>query len=383
MGERMTTKERLLAAWRCQEVDYVPMAWHFWNSPLHAKATWHNERERLEFYGRRSWDARVEVENAVTPLPEVRTEVRYETDRGRPVLHQVWHTPAGSVSERLRVTEDWPPRDRDDNCPIGFRDDFRTSRYVDFPFKSEADLATLPYLFPLDNANDTERLINQHREARILADEFCVPLICYHPAGMDWLIWLYPAEEAIIRAQTEPDVISALLNHINRAYFGQLQLMLHLGVDGVCRRGWYESADLWSPSLFVKFARGPLEQDIRACHSAGGVFIYLMDSGVVPLLGELARLGFDCLFGVDPATSPVDLRQIRQALPGKSLWGGISGPLHIGRGTASDAEHAVERAFEACGRSDFVLGPGVGIRYNWPWENVEAVERAWCRLRFA
>ena len=159
--------------------------------------------------------------------------------------------------------------------------------------------------------------------------------------------------------------------------------MLDLGVDGVCRRGWYESADLWSPALFVKFARGPLEQDIRACHSAGGVFIYLMDSGVVPMLGELGRLDFDCLFGVDPATSPVDLRRIRQALPGKSLWGGISGPLHIGRGTPGDAEHAVERAFEACGRSGFVLGPGVGIRYNWPWENVEACERAWRRLRSA
>ena len=375
----MTSKERLLAAWRCQEVDYVPMAWHFWPSPLHAQATWHSERERLEFYRRRWWDARVEVETAVTPLPEVRTEVRYETDRGGPVLHQVWHTPAGSVSERLRVTEDWPPpNDRQQNCPMGFRDDFRTSRYVEFPFKSAADLATLPYLFPLENAQDAQRLVQQHREARMLADEFQIPFLCYHPAGMDWLVWLYPAEEAIIRAQTEPDVITALLDHINRAYFRQLQLMLQLGVDGVCRRGWYESADLWSPKLFVKYARGPLEQDIRACHSAGGVFIYLMDSGVVPLLGEAAHLDFDCLFGVDPATSPVDLRRIRQALPGKSLWGGISGPLHIGRGSPSDAEGAVERAFDACGRAGFVLGLGVGIRYNWPWENVEACDLLAC-----
>lgn len=379
----MTTKDRLLAAWRCREVDYVPMAWHFWPSPLHANATWQNERQRLEFYRDRGWDARVEVETAVTPLAEVRAEVGFETDRGGPVLHQIWHTPAGSVSERLRVTEDWPGPGCNSENPVLFRDDFRTSRYIEFPFKSEADLATLPYLFPLDNPTDTERLTREHQAARALADEFQVPFICYHPAGMDWLIWLYTAEEAIIRAKLEPDFVQRLLKHVNQAYSRQLRLMVDLGVDGVCRRGWYESADLWSPAMFVQFAREPLEEDIRVCHSAGGVFIYLMDSGVVPMLGELARLGFDCLYGVDPATRPVDLRRIRQALPGKSLWGGISGPLHLGGESPAEVEHAVERAFAACGRTGFVLGLGVGLRYNWPWENIEAAQRAWRRLRSA
>lgn len=63
------------------------------------------------------------------------------------------------------------------------------------------------------------------------------------------------------------------------------------------------------------------------------------------------------------------------------MWGGISGPEHLGRGTPPDTERAVERAFEACGKTGFILGPGVGIRHDWPRENIEACSRAWKRLR--
>ncbi len=380
----MTTKERMAAAFRCQPVDYVPMAFHFWHAPpRHPNATWTNERERLEFYQRREWDARVEIGTQVTPLPEVKVEVRYETLNDQPVLHQLWHTPAGTLEERLRVTDDWPSRDRKAETPVGFYDDFRPSRYIEFPFKSAADLATLPFLFPVDNPADLDKMKSAHRRARSLADEFRVPLLCYHSAGMDWLIWLYPPAEIIVRARSDPAMVHALLDRINAAYTRRLEVLLELGVDGVCRRGWYESADLWSPRDFREFARGPLAEDIRTTHAADCPFIYLMDTGVVPLLDELGTLDFDCLFGVDPAVRPMDLPDVRKALPGKSLWGGISSTFHLGRGTPAETELAVEQAFESCGRVGFLLGPLEAIRHDWPWDNILACDRAWRRLRKA
>jgi len=378
----MTTKERLMAALRCQAVDYVPMAFHFWHSPpRHPNTTWTNERERLEFYQRREWDARVEIGTPVSPLPEVQVEVRYGTLDAQPVLHQLWHTPAGTLEERLRVTDDWPSGDRNANSPVGFYDDFRPSRYIEFPLKSASDLATLPFLFPVDNALDIDRMTSAHRTAKALAEEFRVPLLGYYSAGMDGLIWLYPPEETILRARSDPAMVHSLLDQINAAYRKRLEVLLELGLDAVSRRGWYESADLWSPRDFREFARGPLVEDIRVTHAADCVFIYLMDSGFVPLLGELGALDFDCLFGADPAIRPVDLRQVRTALPGKSLWGGISATLHLGRGTPAETERAVEQAFDSCGRLGFVLGPLEGIRHNWPWDNILACERAWRRLR--
>lgn len=381
MPTMMTTRERLQAAWRCEDVDYVPLAFHFWPSPRHPRAVYGDERERLAFYRAHEWDARLELACAVSPVPEVEVEVRRETVHGERVLHQIWRTPGGTLEERLRITDDWPQAADPTAGPVYFGDDFRTSRYLEFPFKTEGDLAVLPYLFPDDNARDADVMAQQHRQLRPLADEFAVPLVGYHPAGMDWLIWLFPPEEIILRALTEPAFVQALLAQINRAYTRRLDILLGLGVDGLCRRGWYESTDFWSPTLFNTFARPTLATEIRACRAAGVPYIYLMDSGVQPLLPALAALDFDCLFGVDPATRPVDLAQLRAALPGKALWGGLSGPLHLGAATPAQVEHAVEQAFAACTPHGFALGPAVGIRATWPWENIEAMERAWRRLR--
>ena len=102
----------------------------------------------------------------------------------------------------------------------------------------------------------------------------------------------------------------------------------------------------------------------------------------MPLLPYLADLDIDCLCGVEPVHGGgQDLREIRDALPGKSLWGGISGPEHLGRGGPERTEQAVEQAFKDCGRRGFILGPAVSIRKGWPEENIRACERAWKRLR--
>jgi len=376
----MTSKERLLAAAQCQPVDYVPLAFHFWPHPRHPQAIWNNDRERLAFYRAHEWDARVDIGAGVSPLPEVQVEVDFETRDDYTVLHQCWHTPAGTIEERLRVTDDWPGT-RDSTNPVGFSDDFRTSRYLEFPFKTPQDLATLPYLFPLENPRDTEQIIQQHHDARTLADEFEVPLFAYFSGGMDWLIWLYPAEEAVLRTQDEPEMVHALLNHINAAFTTRLKTTLELGVDAVVRRGWYESADFWNPSMYTEFACPALKQEIALAHAAGTLFFYLMDTGIMPILDQLAALPFDCLLGADPATSNQDLVTIRRALPGKALWGGVSGPLHLGMGTPAEVEQVVEQAFATCGNTGFILGSAVGYRYDWPWENLLAFERAWKKGR--
>ena len=380
MKEALTSRERLSAAIRSEDVDHVPLVIGFWPTPLHHMLSWKNERERLTFYREKGWDTYVSVGLPITPDRAVRTEVRQERDGDGLILRQTWHTPAGSVTERMKITDDWPAA-QDGARPVWFHSDFRTSRYVEFPFKTPEDLACIEYLFPVDSADDLDAMARNYEESRALADEFDVALIGSCGAGMDWLIWLYPAEEAILRALQQPEMARALVSHINAAHHRRLERLQELGVDAVIRRGWYESADFWSPSIFREWAKPAVEAEIRAAHAAGAAYVYIMDTGIEPLLDDLAAMPFDCLLGADPATSGQDLGNIRRSLPGKSLWGGVSGPLHLGRGTAADTERAVEQAFAVCGKTGFVLGPVVGFRHNWPWENMEACERAWRRLR--
>lgn len=376
----MTSKERLLGAITSKTVDHVPMVIRFWDDPRHARASWQSTPERLAFFAQRGWDTTVDLWCGIPPGPEVQIEVHREQDSIGPILHQIWHTPAGDLSERLRITEDWPLA-QTTTTGIGLLHDFRTARYIEVPFKTPADLATLPYLFPTE-VTDEQRLVQEIKDARALADEFQVPLFVDVRSGLDWLIWLYPAQEAVLRTLDTPEMMGELLSGIAAAYRRRLEVYLNCGVDVIIRSGWYESADFWNPALYRQFAMPQLQWEINAAKNAGTSVVYLMDSGVDPLLPELHQMQFDCLAGIDPATAGgTELSHIRRRLPGKALWGGISGPLHLGRGTPADVEEAVEQAFTQCGKTGFILGPVVGYRHDWPWENLEACDRAWRRLR--
>jgi hypothetical protein len=370
-----------MAAIRCEAVDYVPMVLNFWLSPLHPKLKWKNERERLELYQGRGWDTQVTTPTIVTPSKEVRVDVNYETRGDMTILHQVWHTPAGSLEERLKVTDDWPDG-KNVTKFLPLQGDFRTSRYVEFPVKGEDDLPKVEYLFPLENPKDTDEMARRHAEARALADEFEMMLQGSHAAGMDHLLWLYPPEEMVLRVVDNESGAKQLLSQINSAYERRLEVLLDLGVDAVFRRGLYESTDFWSPDNYAELAKPPLETEIQRVHEAGALHLYDMMTGVMPLLPQLANLPFDCLIDIDPAYGAgQDLKEIRRALPGKSIWGGISAPEHLGRGTPEDTERAVEKAFDDCGKEGFILGPRAGIRHDWPWGNIEACDRAWRRRR--
>jgi hypothetical protein len=268
---------------------FVPLCTSWNQNPLHKKLSWNNEKERLALHRDKGWDTVSSVYPAVTPASVVEAERRFETEGDMKVLYQTWKTPAGNVTEKLKVTEDWGELERNPGY-MGFMSDFRPSRYIEFPFKDEKDLDTLEYLFPLENPADTEAITREFKEKRKLADEFGFALQTYFDAGMDWLMWLYPAEEAVMRVMDEPRYMKKLLSHINKAKTRRLELLLDLGIDFVRRRGWYESADFWSPQIFREFIRPELEKEIEIVHKAGKPFVYIMVTGVMPMLPELASM---------------------------------------------------------------------------------------------
>lgn len=376
----MTSKERILAAIRNTETDYVPMVIEWNEEHLHKKLSWTNERQRLKVHREKGWDAYLRVYPLVSPAENVRIDKMIVYEEGNRILRQAWHTPAGDITEKLRVTDDWDEL-WNGRPYLQFLSDFRTARYIEYPFKDAADLDTLEYLFPVDNPSDVKAITEDHKYRRDLADEYDVPLIAYLDSGMDWLIWFFPPEVAVLRIMDDPEFMRAILTRINRAKQERLELLLRLGIDGVMRRGWYESADFWSPSIFREYAVPALEIEIEMTHRAGIPFIYIMDTGIAPLLPDLASLDFDCLYGADPELGRLNMGQLRQALPGKAIWGGLSAPGHFGAKDPEIAGKAVEDAINILGRTGLVLGMAASYRHYWPWENFEAAERAWIRRR--
>jgi len=377
----MTSRERMLAAIKSQEVDHIPFTIE-WNQSekKHTRLPWNTEREKLAWHQMRGMDNYLNAYASVTPLPEVKVEKIIIKDENKEILCQTWKTPAGDLTEKVKITVDWDAHELKESY-LKLNSDFRTPRYIEFPIKDMKDLEALEYIFPLKNPKDTEEITKSYNERRKLADEFNCPLFVYFDAGMDWLMWLFPTEEFITRVVEQPEFVARLLDHLNQAKLNRLELLLQLGVDGVIRRGWYESTDIWSPRIYRKFAKPVLEKEIDLVHAAGKAYIYLMVTGIQPLLPDLADLPFDCIYGPEPALGGQDLRQIHDALPCKAFWGGISGPEHFGAKTPDKAEQAVENIISIYGKRGLVLGMGASFRHYWPFENFEAAERAWRRLR--
>ena len=377
----MTSKERILNAIRGKDVDYVPFI-TIWNEnqKLHERLSWTNERERLEFAQKMGWDTFVRVSSIVTPLKELSVTKEIKTVNGAQVLAQTWKTPKVTLYEELNYTDDWD-KSEISGAYLGLLSDFRPTRYISVPFKTEKDLEALDYIFPIDNPSDTERLKEHYNQQRKLADEFNYPLFSYMDSGMDWLIWLYHVEEAIYRAVDQPEFIQRILDHINKAKFKRMELLLELGIDGVQRRGWYETTDIWNPELLKKFAWPVLEKEIEATHNAGKVFIYTLDTGIKAIAKDLAAMDIDCMHGLDTLNCDMSIKEIHKAFPGKALWGGLSAAYDFGADTPEQAKKAVEEAISVYGKKHLILGMAASYRYYYPYENYEAAESTWRRLR--
>ena len=374
----MNSKERILAAIKFKEVDYVPMNIP-WNPRPAEGFTWNNEREYLEIEKKMGLDSTVGLYAGISMPPEVKVLHKVIEDGQNKILHQTWETPAATLTEQILLTDDF--EDYNGERHLGMLSDFRTSRYIEYPFKEEKDLEALKYIFPEDNPADEEYIKNSYESRKNLAAEFGCILMPYVSAGLDWLIWLYKAEEAVFRTVDHPEFIEKLLEPINKAYYKRMEMALNMGVDAIMRRGWYESADFWSPEIYERFAMPALKKEIDMCHEAGVPYVYIMDSGIKPLLPQLAALGIDCIQGADPVLGGTDISTLRAALPKTAIWGGLSGPAQFGADSPEPIEKAVEEAIEKTGKKGLILGMAVGYREYFPFSNYLAADKVWRKLR--
>jgi hypothetical protein len=107
----------------------------------------------------------------------------------------------------------------------------------------------------------------------------------------------------------------------------------------------------------------------------------------MPMLDILAELEFDGYHSIEPALGNQDMERVAEVLcqpadgRGHSIWGGVSGPIHIGEGTPAIARQAVQDAFRWFGPRGLVLSAVPSIRAHWPWENVLAMFDEWRQIR--
>ncbi|NLS78517.1 MAG: hypothetical protein GXY76_14790 [Chloroflexi bacterium] len=376
MTTAMTSRERMLAALRRQDVDHVPCCPSFSESLLGPAYTWRGRADTLDRIVRGlGLDSYVPVSLEPSWHPAVTTRVWKETSPQEPwpILRKEISTPEGPLTAAVRVTDDWP---HGDDIPLN--SDWCVSRYVKPWLETLEDVERFRYvqLGPNDQAisQGRERFIERKR----LANEFGVITFASCGMGLTSAVQVFGAAQAVTVSMDNPEIMERFLAVEHEATMKRAEVLADWGVDVVCRNGFYETMDFWSPRQIKRFLVPLLKSEIQAMHSGGAAVTYTVCTGIMPMLDILAELDFDAYHSIEPALGNQDMGLVaRRLCPRHAIWGGVSGPIHIGEGTPEIARQAVRDAFGHFGPRGLILSAVPSIRAHWPWENALAMFDEW------
>jgi hypothetical protein len=394
-----TAKERLLSAIAGDAGAPTPCSFMIF-SALAAKCRDYRELAMAE--KALGLDARVPiVDLPVRFAPEARIIERVEfPSGGPPLLHRSYETAAGILTATVRKTEDWPHGDR-----LPLFGDHIAPRATKFLVSGPDDLEALRSLLVEPTADDIASFRQEAAERARFADDrgFLLtggwgaarrPLAedrgligsDYGTATItDALMWLCGATQPLLWAYDDPGFLSELISLLEAYNRRRLEIHLESGAKVIFHRGWYEGTEFWSPRLYQQFVFPTLRREAELCHQAGVYLAYILTSGMLPIAEMIVEAGVDVVVGIDPGEGKgTTLEAVRSSLGGKiGLWGGVSGPLTVERGTEEEVRAAVQAAIAALAPTGrFILSPvdNVTDRGELAWRNVKVLVSTWRQM---
>ncbi|MCD6416498.1 MAG: hypothetical protein J7M08_07370 [Planctomycetes bacterium] len=361
--QKMTSRERVLAAVRRQPMDHLPLCFegvgHTWVEFV--SRLYPDPFERARFYLDLDVDTAVNLGNL--PLSTAGFEVKewqeHPADEPCPLLVKEYITPRGSLRQVVRKTEDYPHA----SVPLMSDHHVPPSRSVQYLVEKEEDLGKLEYIFRPPDDEELRAYYRQAKEARKFCDDHGILLTARLPGVGDVLIWLSGIVPVLLTAMDEPGFIQRYVNIISSWDMANLERHIDAGVDLVIRRGWYEGTDFWSPRLFREFLFDPLKREIEVAHQAGVLFTYIMNSGAMPLLDMFVELGLDIHGCVDPLAGNTDLARMKREEGGRiTLYGGVNNNLVVERGSTEQVREGVRQAAETLAPGGgYIMGTGDSV----------------------
>jgi hypothetical protein len=387
----MTSRERVLTAFRCGQPDHVPLVFNVFGFEPPPHLAWSNQVEMAERWLSLGVDALLEVHLPHLFHPEVRVRAWEERVPGEryPLMVKVYETPAGPLRQEVWRTDDWAsgtwPGQRRGADSLTLFDDYNVPRSRRFAIEREEDLEKLRYLlWPLPD----EAIARFRAQAAALAaqaEALGVALEGQGSCGTDAAMWLCGAEGMLMLALDQPALFEALLDMIQAWDRRNTEILLETPVDVVVRRAWYEGTAFWSPRLYRRFFAPRFRALTDLVHAAGRLMGYKLSNGFMPLLDTFIGIGYDVHYYIDPVQGGpgVDLARVKETFRGRiAVVGGLNSAVTLERGSREEIRQQV---FEAVR----VLGPGGGlvltpvdcIYRGIPWEKIETLIAAWLEVR--
>jgi uroporphyrinogen-III decarboxylase len=383
----MSSRQRMRRALGSQSVDHVPCCFMSFSAL------------RKRHNGDRYAVAQAERAMGVDPLLFIPTAPRparpeHPDLRGLPVrfpaeveirewregdcLYKEYVTPCGSLSTRVRFSEDWPHGDH-----IPFVDDYQVPRVLKPLVTGPEDLEALRYMLLSPRDEDVARFQQEAQTARAFAKQYDVLLAGGWGVGMDMANWLCGMQDLMVLTIEQPEFVDALLELVHAWNVARMEVVLAAPVDLYIRRAWYEGVDFCTVGFYRAAILPRLKAEAALAHARGARFGYICSSGTAPLLDDYLEAGIDVLIGVDPVQGTyTDLPLMRDKLRGRvCLWGGVSGAVTVEMGSEDEVRAAVRAAIHALGPEGFILSPVDNLTLDAPrtWQNVDVLIDEWRR----
>lgn len=368
----MTSRERMLGALECREVDYVPCSFMIF-AALRGRCASDEEFVRREVamgldavVPLASWASARNPEHRDLPGIDIRygpeVEVRQWREAvadGPDVLHKEYLTPDGTLKAEVLATEDWPYPGH-----VPLMDDYLIPRGRKFPIAEREDLKALRHLLVAPQPEDVARFREHASAAKALATELDLLVTGGMGVGMEAGAWLCGQEELVFLAHDQPALVEELGEIIHEWNAARMREVLSVGVDLFVRRGWYEGTDFWSPPMYERFVLPGLRREVEIAHEAGALFGYINTSGTMGILRMVLDAGVDVVIGVDPLEGVgTDMRAMRALVGDRmALWGGVNGFVTVELGTDEEIRAAVRAALDELGPVGTILSPVDNIR---------------------
>ena len=393
MPQSMTSRERMLAALSCAEVDYTPCSFMIF-AALRARCSSDEEFVRREVamgldacVATSSWASARNPEHRDLPGIDLRyppqVQVRQWREAGSDgpdTLHKEYRTPDGVLTAKVLETEDWP---HPGHVPL--MDDYLVPRGVKFPIEGPEDLPALRHVLAPPHPDDVAAFRKGAGDARRLADELGLLLTGGMGVGIEAGAWLCGQEELVYLAVDQPEMIEELAEIIHEWNAARMREVLKVGVDLFMRRAWYEGTDFWSPPMYRRFVLPSLKREVEIAHEAGARFGYINTTGTVGILEMLLEAGVDVVIGVDPVQGVgTDMALMRRTVgDNMALWGGVNGFVTVEMGTEEEIRDAVGLALDELGPRGLILSPVDNIRdtSDETMRSVEVFIDAWKQMR--
>ena len=388
----MTSKERILAAIRREAVDHVPLGQVFHSTILETPDAlrWHDQFERARVMKDLGLDPVIDIwlpSPAPPPEMPVRRWMEQDPEGPDPLLCAAYETPAGTLTAKVRRTQDWyhqthyrflpewdgnAHRGIDQYDRLEMMDDWFTRRYKTALVKGPEDLDAFEYIVQPPTGRSRDLWLEKARRAKQRADELGLATQARRVSIGDWFMWVCWIEDFCYQMIEDPEYVRRFYDIIDRYNEQMVEMVLEVEPDIVQYRGWYDTPDCWGQERFRDICLPRITELGKQVHEGGALFCMLLPEGYTLYRDILAGMNVDVYLGLEPlaARKSEDLRAVKQALQDSHcIWGGVNAPVTVGRGSDEEIDAAVGTAMETLGPRGLILNASMyfyddDVRWN-------------------